>query len=98
MLSAEADYKVKVDDLTVNDPEVKSAPNADARKARARFKAVVERKVYSKLKESFTIWGSVLTIIEAAQDDLKVAKEAISKMVSVFELEYQANATRFMGK
>ena len=83
----EAEYKIKLDDLVNNDPHVKGGPNNEARMARARSLCIFDyRKVVEAQKEK-GVWDALLEICDQTRENLKIAKESVSRLCSIAEMQ-----------
>lgn len=82
-----AEFDIKIDDMLLNDPEVRSAPNKEARMARARARAVQERISLEDARKEHAVLTSLCDVVKAARENLKNAKESISQIRSIAEME-----------
>ena len=83
----EAEYKIKLDDLMVNDAHVRGAPNAEARAARARQMCVEERRQVSLAKKERAVWEALSKVCSQVRENLKTAKESVSRLCDIAEME-----------
>lgn len=92
----DATWKIKVDDALVNDSEVKAASNADARLARARARFVADRREIGNERERLAMWKAIEEVCISCSENLKIAKESISRMIAIYELEMQKGVGDFL--
>lgn len=85
--SRDAAYRIKLDDMLLNDPEVRVAPNKEARMARARARAIHERQRLDEARKEHAALVALLEVAKVARDNLKNAKESISAVTRIAEME-----------
>lgn len=96
-IGRKAEHEIKVADLYENDPEVRAAPNRDGRMARARARAVEEHRSVVLARKEQATWAALLQVCETVQDNLKIAKESVSRLLNIAEMELQSSTLGQLG-
>lgn len=82
-----AELEIRIADLIENDSEVRSAPTKDARLSRARAKSLDAYRSVVAAKKEQAVWSALLEICDRVADDLKLAKESVSRLIHLAEMQ-----------
>ena len=82
-----AELEIRIADLYENDPEVRSAPSRDARMSRARAKSLSGFRAVVSARKEQAVWSALLEICDRVADDLKMAKESVSRLIHLAEMQ-----------
>lgn len=96
LVNAEAALRIRVDELLVNDAEVRSA-RAVEQLSRARIKAAVEGREVLAAELDRQLWDGMVDVCSMAEKNLQIAKEQVSKLVQIAELEAAGHGLGWSG-
>lgn len=86
-----ARYKVEYDQALLSNPEVKSAPSEGSRELIARGICAPTADKVAQLKNEYALIEGVNKVVSTTHKNLVTMKEALSKQVSILELELAAS-------
>lgn len=92
-----ARYKVEYDKALLTHPDVRTAPSQEARALVARGLCAPTAEVVAQAEADFAVYTGLNEVVSTTHQNLVTMKEALSKQVTILELELAASTGHRSG-